>query len=170
MSKNQNSNHEQGMEKYFFRASAEDFKKIPGSPIAYWATKKISTAFVNSEPLEKIGLVRQGASTSDNSRFLRLWQEVSISKARFSLSSLDEANKSGGKWFPYNKGGDYRKWYGNREFLINYQNDGKELKEFQSTLSQGWTVRLKSREYYFLPAVSWPKISSGLFSLRVETP
>lgn len=165
MNETPNSNTK-SMVKYFFRASAEDFKNIPGSPVAYWATKKIFTAFVNSEPLEKIGLVRQGASTSDNSRFLRLWQEVSISKARLSLSSLDEANKSGGKWFPYNKGGDYRKWYGNHEFLINYQNDGKELKEFQSTLSQGWTVRLKSREYYFRPTVSWPKISSGLFSAR----
>lgn len=143
-----------------------NFKKIPGSPIAYWASEKIVQIFEKNETLEDIGLVRQGASTSDNKRFLRNWHEVNFEKIGFSFESLDSANESDYKWFPYNKGGGYRKWIGNFENIINYENDGYELKEFQSGLNQGWTVRLKSREYYFSPSVSWPKISSGSFSAR----
>jgi type II restriction/modification system DNA methylase subunit YeeA len=151
---------------WLYHANVQEFKKIPGNPIAYWASKKFFKTFEENSSLENVGLVRQGASTSDNSRFLRLWHEIAIDKIGFDLGSLDEANKSGYKWFPYNKGGSFRKWFGNHEYVINYENDGKELKEFQSTLSQGWTVRLKSREYYFRPSVSWPKISSGNFSAR----
>ena len=151
---------------WFFEAAQDKFSKIPGSPIAYFVTQSILSAFTENKPLEKYGLVRQGAATSDNERFLRQWHEVAIPSVGFHFASLDEANESGLKWFPYNKGGPYRKWYGNHEFLINYQNDGQELKEFQSTLNQGWTVRLKSREYYFNESVSWPKISSAEFSAR----
>lgn len=161
-----NREKEKGLEQYFFRASAEDFKRIPGSPIAYWASDGVINSFEKYPQLEELGLVRQGASTSDNDRFLRQWHEVKESKIGRGMSDLKEANNSGFKWFPYNKGGDYRKWYGNHDFIINYAHDGQELKEFQSTLNQGWTVRLKSREYYFKPSVSWPKISSALFSAR----
>ena len=151
---------------WFYLASATDFKKIPGSPIAYWASKGVLNAFEKYSPLEDVGLVRQGVSTSDNVRFLRLWYEVSNSRIGYEIDDLEQANSSEFKWFPYNKGGGYRKWYGNQDFIINYENDGYELKKFQSTLNQGWTVRLKSREYYFKPSVSWPKISSRLFSAR----
>lgn len=151
---------------WLYFSNVKDFTKIPGSPIGYWATEKIKEIFSNEDKLENIGLVRQGASTSNNNRFLRLWHETSIKKIGFTFESLEEAKKTNFKWFPYNKGGSYRKWYGNHDYVINYYNDGQELKEFQSTLSQGWTVRLKSREYYFRPSVSWPKISSGDFSAR----
>jgi type II restriction/modification system DNA methylase subunit YeeA len=150
----------------FDTAIQEDFKEIPGSPIAYWASPAIFSLFANKK-LEEYGLVRQGASTSDNNRFLRQWFEVAIDKVGFNLQDVSETRESIFKWFPYNKGGSFRKWYGNQDFLVNYENDGQELKEFQSTLNQGWTVRLKSREYYFKPAVSWPKISSALFSARL---
>lgn len=148
------------------RASSEDFRKIPGIPIAYWAGKSAFNAFEKHPSLEDVGLVRQGASTSNNERFLRLWYEVNKLKIGINIRDLNEANNSGLKWFPYNKGGEFRKWYGNHDFIINYEKDGYELKEFQSTLNQGWTVRLKSREYYFKPSVSWPKITSGFFSAR----
>lgn len=143
-----------------------NFSKIPGSPIAYWASERAVKIFEENETLEDIGLVRQGASTSDNNRFLRFWYEVNNEKIGFNIVDLEQANESLFKWFPYNKGGGFRKWSGNFEIIINYENDGYELKEFQSTLNQGWTVRLKSREYYFKAAVSWPKISSGSFSAR----
>lgn len=149
-----------------YQTRASDYQKISGSPVAYWAGAKVFDIFSIHPPMEQFGLVRQGASTSDNSRFLRLWNEVSFSKIGFGVRGLEEAEVSGFKWFPYNKGGEYRKWYGNHDYLINYENDGRELKEFQSTLNQGWTVRLKSREYYFKESVSWPKISSGRFSAR----
>jgi len=145
---------------------SHNFKKIPGCPIAYWASRNVLNVFEKYLPLEDVGIVRQGASTSDNARFLRLWYEVSNSRIGYKIDDLEQANNSEFKWFPYNKGGEYRKWYGNQDFIINYENDGYELKEFQSTLNQGWTVRLKSREYYFKPSVSWPKITSGLFSAR----
>lgn len=148
-------------------ASAADFKKIPGSPIAYWASKGIFNAFEKFPSLEDIGLVRQGASTSDNTQFLRLWYEVTYRKIGFKIKSLEQAINSNAKWFPYNKGGEFRKWYGNQDYVINYEKDGSELKEFQSTLNQGWTVRLKSREYYFKPSVSWSKISTKSFSARL---
>ncbi len=111
-------------------------------------------------------MVRQGASTSDNNRFLRCWFEANFNKIGFDLIDISQTTDKTYKWFPYNKGGDYRKWYGNQEVVINYYDDGKELKEFQSTLSQGWTVRLKSREYYFKKSISWSKITSSTFSAR----
>ena len=151
---------------WFYKSKPDNFKKIPSSPIAYWASATTLSLFENNK-LEEFGLVRQGASTSDNNRFLRQWFEVAIDKAGFNLRDVSETKNSKFKWFPYNKGGSFRKWYGNQDFLVNYENDGQELKEFQSTLNQGWTVRLKSREYYFKPAVSWPKISSALFSARL---
>jgi len=150
----------------FAKVAPSNFSKIPGSPIAYWASNRIFEIFDKSKSLSDVGLVRQGASTSDNDRFLRYWYEIKHSKIGFNIESLEDANLTDYKWFPYNKGGAYRKWYGNHEYVINYENDGYELKEFQSTLNQGWTVRLKSREYYFKPSVSWPKISSGSFSAR----
>jgi len=143
-----------------------NFEKIPGSPIAYWSNIHAIEIFEKNKILDAFGIVRQGASTSDNNRFLRLWHEVVFSKIGFDFKNLEDANLTNYKWFPYNKGGVYRKWYGNHDYLINYEKDGYELKQFQSTLSQGWTVRLKSREYYFNSAVSWPKITSGSFSAR----
>ena len=147
------------MSQHFYRASAADFMKIPGSPVAYWASKSIILGFAKNPLLEDRGLVRQGASTSDNNRFLRLWFEVSNKKIGFNINNTEDASNSLAKWFPYNKGGDYRKWYGNQDYVINYKNDGEELKTFQSTLNQGWTARLKSRDYYFKKTLRWSKIS-----------
>lgn len=149
-----------------FRAKGSDLKKIPGYPIAYWASKKVIDNFDKFSDLSEVGLVRQGASTSNNSKFLRLWHEVNNYKIGYKICDIEQANISGFKWFPYNKGGEFRKWHGNMDFIINYENDGLELKEFQSTLNQGWTARLKSRDYYFKSSVSWTKISSSLFSAR----
>jgi len=146
--------------------SLNEFKVIPSSPIAHWASPKTISIFENASILQDIGIVRQGASTSNNERFLRFWNETSCNKISFNLCDLNEAQNSKNKWFPYNKGGAFNKWWGNQEHIINYENDGEELKKFQSNLNQGWTARLKSREYYFKPTISWTKISSGDFSVR----
>lgn len=145
----------------------KDFDKIPGSPIGYWASEKLLNIFDNSPILEESGLVRQGASTSDNVRFLRFWSEVSYGDFTTDLKKVEETAFCLEKWFPYNKGGEYRKWWGNHDYVINYGLDGSELKEFQSTLNQGWTARLKSREYYFKRTLSWSKITAGSFSVRL---
>jgi hypothetical protein len=155
------------MEHRYSTIAQDELIKIPGSPLAYFASPQVISSFIEQRSLESYGLVRQGAATSDNERFLRLWHEVSQVTVGYGLTDIEEAKRSGFKWFPYNKGGSFKKWYGNHDFLINYENDGKELKDFQSTLSQGWTVRLKSREYYFKESVSWPKIASfGTFAAR----
>jgi uncharacterized protein (UPF0335 family) len=147
-------------------ANQKDFEKIPGSPIGYWASEKTFHLFSNSTNLEDVGLVRQGVSTSANERFLRIWSENNLNKIGFEINSNESACKSLFKWFPYNKGGGFRKWYGNQEYVINFADDGKEIKIFQSKLNQGWTARLKSRDYYFKETISWSKITSSKFSTR----
>lgn len=141
------------------------FHSIPGSPIAYWASDRVLKLF-SLKKIESKVLFRQGMATSDNERFLKLWQEVDISKVSFDSFDIDSAKTSKMKWFPYNKGGAYRKWYGNCEYFVNWENDGAEMKEYTSKLPQGMNVRLKSREYYFKECYSWSKISSGNISFR----
>lgn len=166
MSGNQNSSREQGMEKYFFRASAADFEKIKGCPIAYWVSDRVRQSFELGRALKEIGDTRQGMATSDNNRFLRFWPEVSFSKANRSASNRDVASQSRKKWFPYNKGGDFRKWYGNSEFFVNWENDGKDLLAYASLLYGSPTRTIKSISEYFKPSVSWSKVSSGNLAMR----
>ena len=97
---------------WFYTAYQKDFEKIPGSPIGYWASEKTFHLFSNSTNLEDVGLVRQGVSTSANERFLRIWSENNLNKIGFEINSNESACKSLFKWFPYNKGGGFRKWYG----------------------------------------------------------
>lgn len=153
------------MSNRFAQVSSTNFSKIPGSPVAYWVSEKILNIFTNKS-IENYVLFRQGMATSDNNRFLRLWYEVSQIKMCYTAIDLDSAKTSLMKWFPYNKGGIYRKWYGNQEYVVNWENDGKEMKDFTSTLTQGMNVRLKSREYYFKECYSWSKISSGSIAFR----
>jgi len=151
---------------WFYTAKPDDFKKILGSPIAYWVSNRVREIFDKGTKMVDIFDVKQGMATSDNDRFLRYWHEVSIANIKFDCSSLEESQRIDQKWFPYNKGGDFRLWYGNNEYVVNWWHDGKELKEFQSTLNQGWHVRLKSREFYFKPSINWSFVSSAYFGVR----
>jgi len=167
MSENQGSSREHNMEKYFYRASSVDFKKIPSAPIAYWVHQSVLDHFAHNKKLEDISKPKQGATTSNNSRFLRLWHEISQSDFGVNLDSLKSAADSQKKWFPYNKGGEFRRWYGNQEFVINYKGDGKEIKDFHEELNKTSPGgRLKNQDCYFKPSVSWSKISSGTFAVR----
>jgi hypothetical protein len=165
MSESQNNRREQAIEKYFFRASAADFKKIPGNPIVYWASKCIYEAFTEGRPLTAIGKPVVGLQTGENARFVRAWHEVSADATGLSLTSRSDAKKTQKKWFPYNKGGDFCKWYGNQEYVVNWENDGHAIQNFKD--DQG---KLRSRpqnlEHYFCPSVSWSKISSSLPAFR----
>ncbi|MCL5769413.1 BREX-1 system adenine-specific DNA-methyltransferase PglX [Acinetobacter sp. ANC5681] len=151
-----------------FFACENDFKKIPGSPIAYWVSNKILSAFENFDSIDKYSTFKQGMATSDNERFLRYWQEVSFNKADLNCCNPSDLIESKSKWFPYNKGGHYRKWYGNNEYFVNWENDGKEMKDFTATLPQGTWVRLKSREYYCLPNITYSGLSIGDFACRIS--
>ena len=152
----------------FIKAVQDDFKKIPGSPIAYWVSDTMLNIFGRSEKLGDISEPRQGMATSDNDRFLRYWHEVEFKKIGFSFFNREDAKSSRLKWFPYNKGGGFRKWYGNNEFIVNWENDGKEIKEFRdyknSTLTSSMGVA--GLPFIFKPNITWSKISSGDFSVR----
>jgi type II restriction/modification system DNA methylase subunit YeeA len=151
-------------------STLDDFQLIPGSPIAYWASRKVIAAFQNNPPIESFSTFKQGMATSDNGRFLRLWHEVSICAMDKSCKSPLDLKNSSAKWFPYNKGGSYRKWYGNNDFLVNWENDGQEMKDFTATLPQGTWVRLKSREFYCLPNITYSALSGGAFGCRLSEP
>lgn len=151
-------------ERYFttpqYHCSTDDFVKIPETPIVYWISDRIRDLFVTLKPLGNCYEARQGLATADNDRFLRYWSEVNINKIGFKYSNRDDAAQSNRKWFPYNKGGAYRKWYGNLEYVVNWENDGKELFDFRPRSV------LRSPEYYFQPSVSWSKVTIGDISFR----
>ena len=134
----------------------KDFEKIPGSPIAYWVSDKIREIFEKNQKLGEIGEAKQGLATADNNRFLRLWNEVNYNKIGYNMSNSQEALESKKKWFPYNKGGEFRKWYGNQEYLVNWENDGYEIKNFKNAV-------VRNPSYYFKESISWGLItpSSG---------
>jgi type II restriction/modification system DNA methylase subunit YeeA len=149
---------------YFYRSSANDFKKIPGSPIAYWVSENVREVFEIGISLGKIASPRQGLATADNDRFLRLWQEVSFQQIGFGYNSRDEAKNSNKKWFPYNKGGEFRKWYGNNEYVVNWKNDGYEICNF----FDGGKLRSRPQntQYYFRASITWSFVSSSYFGVR----
>ena len=154
---------------WFYRADASGFELIPGSPIAYWATAKLIEGFKKGSRLDQNGDPRQGLKTADNDRFLRLWHEVSHSCVQFECKSREEAIASRQKWFPYVKGGEFRKWYGNCDYVVNWQNDGLEIKEnvmrrYPYLKTPDFVV--KNQSYYFKESITWSVISSGRLALR----
>ena len=146
-------------------ANQNDFSKIPGSPIAYWVSDRVKEIFEKSQKLGDIAEPRQGMATSDNNRFLRLWQEVSRHKIGLGFNDREEAKKSGMKWFPYNKGGEFQKWYGNQEYLVNWENDGVEIQNFYDE-----NGKLRSRPQnlgsMFKEGITWSFVSSSNFGVR----
>lgn len=147
------------------KVKKEKFKKISGSPIAYWVSDKVREIFEKNQKLGDIGEAKQGLATADNDRFLRLWNEINYNKIGFGMKNSEEAVESRKKWFPYNKGGDKRKWYGNQEYLVNWENNGYEIKNFYDNKGK-LRSRPQNTEYYFKESISWSKINSGNFSMR----
>ncbi len=151
---------------YFYSVHQSNFEMVPGRTIAYWISDTLLEDFAIGESLKVKGDTRQGMATSDNNRFLRLWHEVDYSKLGLDCASAEEASSTGKKWFPYNKGGEFRKWYGNIDYTINYENDGQEVKEYATSLYKTPTRTIKSMSEYFKPCLSWSKISSGSIAFR----
>lgn len=151
---------------YFFEIQQSNFLKVSGTPIAYWVSDTIFHIFQTSKTLYEVAKPRQGLATSDNDRFMKLWHEVSITKIGFGITSIDDSNKYNYKWFPCTKGGSFRRWYGNNEYVINWENDGFELKEYAAKLYKNYTRTIKNIPFYFRKGLTWSTISSGLFSLR----
>ena len=148
-----------------FQAKQKDFEKIPGSPIAYWVTDKVREIFEKNQKLGEVGEAKVGLQTGDNNKFLRLWNEVNYSRIGYNMSNSEEALESKKKWFPYNKGGEFRKWYGNQEYLVNWENDGYEIKNFYDGKGK-LRSRPQNTEYYFKESISWGLITSAGSSFR----
>ena len=137
---------------YFYEAEQCNFFKIPGFPIAYWVGENIIKTFDSGKLLSDIAAVKKGLDTGKNDRFLRLWYEVSVEKS--SLFSHEKA-----KWIPLQKGGSFRKWYGNNEYVINWENNGEEIKATGK-------ASIRSPQYYFSEGISWSTISSSYLGMR----
>jgi hypothetical protein len=160
-----NSNNKSGMEKYFFRASAEDFKKIPGSPIAYWMSDVLINLFSSTSSISQFADTRKGMATGLNDVFVRQWHEISISRIGFGLSR-DAAKKSTRKYFPYANGGEYRKWYGNYSEVVDWENDGCRLQTEKHETGRIRAVNL-NLDFIFKEGLSWTSITSSVFSIRI---
>lgn len=151
---------------WFYRADATTFHDIPGSPIAYWASKAIHDAFRKNTPLDSFGHPRVGIQTGENARFLRLWWEIEEQDFKFDCTSPENCISSRATWFPYNKGGEYRKWYGNNDYVIDWFNDGERI--IGNAEVDGRKVMNLPQPIKFQPSITWSKISSGNIAFRYK--
>lgn len=154
-------------EKEIYKISNRIFKNIPNNIIAYWISKEFMEILESEKTLGTVADVRKGLITSDNNRFLRLWHEVNFQKLGIGYKNAEVAQESKMKWFPYVKGGKYRKWYGNYENVINYYNDGEELKAWVEELTKTKPGgRIINREYYYKKGITWSSIGTSKTSFR----
>lgn len=149
----------------YFLSNQSRFFDIPGNPIAYWVSNRFVECFQNPA-ISDIAQARLGMATANNDHFLRLWYEVALNRIGFNMRNRDEAQLSKKKFFPYNKGGEFRKWYGNRDYIVNWENDGFEIRNFKDEK----TGRIRSHnynlDYIFNKGISWTFLSSSKFSAR----
>ena len=154
---------------WFYRCDQKSFTRIPGDPIAYWASSSAINAFDSFSPLEQFATPRQGLATSNNNRFLRKWWEVSRSNTCRTCKSHEDALASGSRWFPIIRGGSFRKWYGVYDEVVDWLDNGSEMKKevlrkYPYLNTPDFVI--KNQADYFKPAVTWSKISSGVVSFR----
>ena len=137
---------------YFYEAQQSNFSKIPGSPVAYWVSKSIEEDFQKGILLSQVASPKQGMATADNARFVRKWYEPDISKV-----ALNNSNEL--KWFPYNNGGGFRRWYGFNTDVVNWENNGSEIKSFPKAY-------VRNEKDYFKKGITWNAITSSDISVR----
>lgn len=144
-----------------YNITKTNFSKIPGSPIAYWVSENLLASFTNGNRLGNIADSKQGIATADNNKYLRLWYEVSVENVKFDAKTHEEASLCSEKWYPYNKGGEFRKWYGNNDFVVNWYRDGKDLRNDRKAV-------LRNRPFYFKPCFSWSLVTSSVAAFRYK--
>lgn len=146
---------------YRFEVDQREFAQIPGSPIVYWLSKPMLEAFAKGQQLQTVASPRKGLDTGFNERFLRHWFEVSLNEeSAFSI-------KPGAIWFPYNKGGEYRRWYGNKELVINWAHSGRSIKSMSVAATRKSTIRNESNQLQ--EGLTWSTVTSGDFSIRYSS-
>lgn len=164
-------NSQNGKEKMFlggenrYEVAQNSYEKIPGCPVAYWISENLIEDFEKGNLLGNVCEARKGLATSDNNRFLRIWQEIDYNNVKFDACSNEETKNSSIKWYPINKGGKYRRWYGNREYLINWQNDGYEIRNFKDRNGK-LLSRPQNTQYNFKKSLTWSKITTSTYSAR----
>lgn len=170
MSENQKNCRELGMQKYFFRASAADFANIPGSPVAYWVSTSVRKAFRDFPKFEDVAPTRKGMVTARNEVYVRDWHEVSLEKNGLDrYPDRESAKVSRKKWFSYLKGGGYRKWYGNKFDVVNWENDGEALQTTRHpSEDRVWATNF-NLDYIFKRNNNWGAVTSSDFSARYSS-
>jgi len=148
-------------------ARPDDFRKIPGSPLAYWVSGIFTDIFQNGDSFESVGTPRQGLGTGNNGRFVRQWVEVAFDKISTNSKDKTLAANSKRKWFPYTKGGGFRRWFGNELDVVNWENDGAEVRQALKGMNPNIP---RSEEHYFKPGITWGLITSSEFSARFSMP
>lgn len=152
-----------------FQRSTKDFSFIPGSPIAYWVSQEIFRCFAKNRRIADLAETKSGMSTTDNQQFLRFWHEVSWSKIGLGFENAITAKLSNNQWFPYSKGGSFRKWYGNQEYVVNWRSDGEDIRAcIASDPAKQVGGRIVNEDYYFKPGVGWSDLTSGRLSARIQ--
>lgn len=146
---------------YCYSFDQENFKKIPGSPVAFWLSDKFINVFERGKNFGEFGLTKKGVLTGNDSRFVKSWFEVEKDKIGFNTLSYENMIASNKKWFPITGGGLFRRWYGNFESVVNLENDAYEIRFDNKN-----NFRLRENKYYFLEGLTWTEVSSKLFSLR----
>ncbi len=152
-----------------YTANACNFKKIPGSIFCYWLSDAVLTHLENDSKLKEHGSAKQGLSTSDNNRFLRLWHEVLFERIGFSCKDCADTKTEYKRWFPFNKAGNFRKWSSINEYVVNYQYDGAEIKhtvmeKYPYLNGPGFVV--KNTDSYFHHGITWNDVATGAFCCR----
>ncbi len=161
---------QQGKEEMFlegenrFAAEQANFSKIPGCPVAYWVGEKFVKAFKTGIALKNISSARSGAKTGNNDLFLRNWWEVDIRNCCFNAQDISDCKQCGKKWFPHNKGGNFRNWYGNRELLIDFENAGENIKKYGDI--EGASYDINAQDVYFHEGITWTALTSSKNSFR----
>lgn len=150
--------------KYLYHTDQSNFDKIPGSPIAYWISQKSFKLF-SKEKLGDISQTRLGMATSDNKKFVRFWYEINLNNIGFNYKNRQVAEESAKKWFPYDKGGEFRKWFGNNYLVVNWEKDGIEIRNFKN---KNGKVRSHNYnlDYIFKSGLTWSALTSGNLSIR----
>ena len=151
---------------WYYKLSAIDFSKVPGAPIIFAKGDSFRNAYTLGQTLSETADIKQGLATCNNDKFLRLWSEVSISKANFNCSNRADTKFGKDKWYPYNKGGGYRNWFGNNEYLVNWANDGAEIHAYSGLPMDYSGAPVRAKKYYFRAGVTYGLISSFGFSAR----
>lgn len=144
-----------------FETSVAALAVIPGRSVVYWASRQMLKAFSVGTPLGEITEAKVGLQTGDNERFLRQWFEVSADRSYMRARDREDAKASGARWFPYNKGGQFRRWWGNQDYVVNWEGDGSEIWDFRPRSV------IRNPDYYFQPSVSWSKVTAGTTAFRM---